>query len=190
MRRPNTSFCRFPVVPVLRYTVLCCRANTSFGWCAEPAQRGGFVFPLLPVCFCRAVQADFVRCLLSVLFTLSAHRFLCVWSETVNLKVNTSVDESDNDLESIPCLGNSFTKNEQSLVGDMHDARIVAQGPRDQEICVCRVSCGKAHSFVFVSVLAHISILVPAVCVTRLCGLVLSRCLLAVLSVLLRCLGE
>ena len=33
------------------------RTNTSFGWSAERAQRGGFVFPLLPVCFCRAVQA-------------------------------------------------------------------------------------------------------------------------------------
>ena len=67
------------------------------------------------------------------------------------------------DLESIPCLGNSFTKDEQSLVGDPHDARIVICVPRDQEICVCRVSCGKARFFVFVSVLAHISILVSAV---------------------------
>ena len=56
---------------------------------------GGFVFPLLQVCFCRAVQADFVRRLLSVPFALSAHRFLCVWSETVNVKANTSVDEPD-----------------------------------------------------------------------------------------------
>ena len=97
--------------------------------------------------------------------------------------MNPTVPGSD--LESIP-LGNSFTKNEQSLVGDPHDARIVAQGPRDQKICVCRVSCGKARCFVFVSVLAHTSILVPAVCVTRLCGLILSRYLLAVLSILSR----
>ena len=57
--------------------------------------------------------------------------------------MNPTVPGSD--LESIPCLENSFTKNEQSLVGDPHDARIGAQGPRDQEICVCRVSCGKAR---------------------------------------------
>ena len=68
--------------------------------------------------------------------------------------MNPTVPGSD--LESIPCMGNSFTKNEQSLVGDLHDARIVAQGPRDQEICVCRVSCGKARCFVFFLVLAHI----------------------------------
>ena len=49
------------------------------------------------------------------------------------------------DLESIPCMENSFTKSEQCLVGDPHDARVVAQGPRDQESCVCRVSCGKTR---------------------------------------------
>ena len=69
------------------------------GWCAEPAQRGGFVFPLLPVCFCRAVQAEFVRRVLSVPLALCARRFvcflLCACSETVNLKVNTSVGDFD-----------------------------------------------------------------------------------------------
>ena len=49
------------------------------------------------------------------------------------------------DLESIPCLGNSFTKNEQSLVGDTHDARIVAQVQEIRRLVFCRVSCGKAR---------------------------------------------
>ena len=49
------------------------------------------------------------------------------------------------DLEFIPCFGNSFTKSEQSLAGDPHDARILAQSPGDQEICVRRVSWRKAR---------------------------------------------
>ena len=69
------------------------------------------------------------------------------------------------DLESIPCLGNAFMKNEQSLVGDPHDVHIVAQGSRSKrsgDLCLpCLV--WKSTLFVFVSVLAHISILVPAV---------------------------
>ena len=47
---------------------------------------------------CRCVFEGQCRQILSVvycLFSLSARRFLCAWSETVNLKVNTSVDESD-----------------------------------------------------------------------------------------------
>ena len=75
--------------------------------------------------------------------------------------MNPTVPGSD--LESNPLLRKSFTKNEQSLVGDPHDALIVAQGPRDQgDLCLpCFV--WKRMLFVFVSVLAHISILVPAV---------------------------
>ena len=137
------------------------RTNTYFGWCAEPAQRGSFVFPLLPVCFCRAVQADFVRRLLSVPVALCARRFvcflLCAWSETVSLKVNTSVGEFStvpgSDLESIPCLGNSLTKSEQSLLRDQHDARIVAQGLKMQEIkrvVFAESRVGKTRCLVFV----------------------------------------
>ena len=79
MRRLNTSFCWLPVVPVLRYTVLCGDQTRPSAGVRIRHSGGGFVFPLLPVCFCRAVQADFVRRLLSVPFALSAHRFsLCL----------------------------------------------------------------------------------------------------------------
>ena len=126
----------FPFVPVLRYTVcffvveqrrprLVCGTGTA-GWFCFPAVAGVF--------FCRAVQPDFVRCLLSVLFSLSAHRFLCVliWNPSLAWK---------------------------------RPARCTLRGSRSKrsgDLCLpCLV--WKARCFVFVSVLAHISIFVPAV---------------------------
>ena len=92
-------------------------------------------------------------------------------SKRTHQSMNPTVPGSD--LEPIPFLENSFTKNEQSLVGDPHDARIVAQGSRDQEILCLPSHVWKSTLFVFVSVLAHISILVPAVvspgCADRSC---------------------
>ena len=85
--------------------------------------------------------------------------------------MNPTVPGSD--LESILCLGNLFTKNEQSLVGDPHDARtVVSRFKRSGDFCLpCLV--WKSTLFVFVSIHAHISILVPAVvstgCADRSC---------------------
>ena len=101
--------------------------------------------------------------------------------------MNPTVPGSD--LESIPCLGNSFTKNEQSLVGDLHDARIVAQVQEIRRfvfavsrvekhaVCVCFCPCTRIHPR-------------ACCCVTWLCGSILSRYLLAVLSILSRYLDE
>ena len=84
--------------------------------------------------------------------------------------MNSTVPGSD--LESIPRLGNSFTRSEQCLVGDPHDARIVAQVQEIRRF-VFAESRVENTLFVFVSVLAHISILVPAVvspdCADRSC---------------------
>ena len=170
----NSRCTRFEVHSFMR------RTNTSLGWCAKPAQRGGFVFPLLPACFCRAVQAEFCPsspvcpfrpvCTPVVCFSLYLERDCEFEGEHIGRRVSTV---PGSDLESIPCLGNSLTKSEQSLLGDQHDARIVAKDPRDQEICVCRVSCGKNTLLVFLSAFAHIFILVPAVaspgCTDRSC---------------------
>ena len=167
------------------------RTNTSLGWCAMPAQRSGFVFPLLPACFCRAVQAEFCPsspvcpfrpvCTAVVCFSLYLERDCEFEGEHIGRRVSTV---PGSDLESIPCLENSLTKSEQSLLGDHHDARIVAQDPRDQEICVCRVSCGKKHTVGVSFCLCTYIHPRACCCVTWLYGSILSRYLLAVLSIL------
>ena len=89
--RPTVGFPLYP----FRGTQFCVVEQTRPSAGVRNRHSEWFCFPAVAGVFCRAVQADFVRRFLSVPFALSAHRFLCVWSETVNLKVNTSVDESD-----------------------------------------------------------------------------------------------
>ena len=71
--------------------------------------------------------------------------------------MNTLVGEFStvpgSDLESIPNLGNKLTKSEQSLLRDQHDARIVAQGLKIQEIrrvVFAESRVGKTRCLVFV----------------------------------------
>ena len=95
MRRLNTSYCCLPVVPVLRYTVLC--GDQTRPSAGVRNRHSGVV--LFSRC-CRCVFAGQCRQILSVVSCLFLSPclltgFLCVWSETVNLKVNTSVDELD-----------------------------------------------------------------------------------------------
>ena len=73
---PYTSLCclGFPLHLLLRCTVCVRRPNTSFCWCAGPAQRDVLLSPVCAGCRSQAVQADFVSCcMLLVFFTAIGH---------------------------------------------------------------------------------------------------------------------
>ena len=92
---PFTSFCWLPVVPVLRYTVCAENKHVLLLVCGT-GTAGCFVFPLVRGVFLQGragSSLSVVSCLFLPPCVLTG--FLCVWNETVNLKVNTSVDDSD-----------------------------------------------------------------------------------------------